>query len=110
MFSEVLEYYLPGAQITLPGGPMTGSYDGHSQISEMIETAVKEYGRPRVRIESIHEVDNTVFVETLSTMDGAVNSPIESHNFHVFDFEGDKVRRHRVFTDAAVAPHPAPPR
>jgi hypothetical protein len=103
-FSEALRYYHPESSITLPNGEVAGDHVGHEAIAEMIEKAVKIYGRPRVRIVGLHQVDGRVFAETLSVMTSETGDGPESHDLHVFEFEGGKVNRHQVFSSRRVPP------
>jgi hypothetical protein len=109
LFSEALRYYHPEASISLPTGEVAGAYVGREAIAEMIEKAVKIYGRPRVRIIRLDQVDERVYAETLSVMTSETGEGLESHDFHVFDFEDGKVKRHQVFASRRVPPPESEP-
>jgi SnoaL-like protein len=109
LFSEAIRFYHPEASISLPTGEVAGTHLGREAIAEMIENAVKIYGRPRVRIVGLHESDGRVFAETRSVMTSESGEGPESHDFHVFDFEDGKVKRHQVLAGRmAPPPKPAP--
>lgn len=107
-FEEALDYYAPEARIDLPSGVVRGSHLGREAIEEMLESAIKEYGRPRVRIVDLHEANDKVYAETLSVMTSPAGDGPESHDFHVFQFRDGKVVLHQVFTNTRV-PSPEPP-
>ncbi|HEV2520242.1 MAG TPA: nuclear transport factor 2 family protein [Thermoplasmata archaeon] len=101
-FSAALAYYLPTARFDLGGGRMAGGLNREG-MSALIDSAIKEYGRPRVRIEDLHVFGPKVFVETSSRFERDDARVVESREIHVLEFEDGKVAIHRIFTNA-VAP------
>jgi SnoaL-like protein len=103
-YAEALEYYLPQARLDLGGGEFAGGYDGKSDIRDLIEIAIKEYGRPRVTIDDIHSFGPKVFVETTTRVERGNGHVSDSREIHVFEFVNDKVGSHRIFTNAIAPP------
>ena len=102
LYAEVLEYYLPEARLELGGAGMPGDYAGSSKIRELIEVAIKEYGRPRVRIDELHVLGQKVYVETSTRLSQEGGPVTESEEIHIFEFEHGKVRRHRIFSNSTA--------
>jgi SnoaL-like protein len=100
LYAEALEYYLPEARLELAGAGLPGDYTGNAGIGELIEVAIREYGRPRVRIDAIHAVGSKVYVETSTRLVRENQPDTESEELHVFEFSSGKVRRHRIFSNS----------
>jgi ketosteroid isomerase-like protein len=100
MYAEALQFYLPDAQLHLGGGELAGGYQGRTSINDLIEVAIKQYGQPRVTIDSLHVAGAKVYVETRTQPAGSTGHDAESHELHIFEFSEGKVARHRIFTDA----------
>ncbi|MCI4318898.1 MAG: nuclear transport factor 2 family protein [Thermoplasmata archaeon] len=109
LYPEALEYYLEEARLELGGGGLPGDYTGSEGIGELIEVAIKEYGRPRVRINELHAAGSKVYVETSTRLDRADEQVTESEELHVFEFEHGKVRRHRIFSNSTAPARLRPP-
>jgi hypothetical protein len=104
LYAEALEYYLPEARLQLAGAGLPGDYTGNAGIGELIEVAIREYGRPRVRIDAIHAVGLKVYVETSTRLDRENQPATESEELHVFEFAFGKVLRHRIFSSSVPPP------
>jgi SnoaL-like protein len=107
-YAKALDYYHPGAQLKLPNGKVAGTHTGHAAIAEMIELAIKIYGRPRVQIVELDVINGKVFAETVSVMTSEAGDGPESHDLHVFEFVEGKVVRHQVFASGRGSAHDAP--
>lgn len=102
-FSAALDHYLPKATFDLGGGNVTGRFDRNG-VTSLMESAIKEYGRPRVRIEDLHAFGPKVYVETSSRFESENGRQVESHEIHVLEFLDGKVAAHRIFTNAVAPP------
>ena len=100
LFGEVLRHYHPGAELDLGGGDVAGSPTGKGRIDDLIEVAIKEYGRPRVRIDELQTLGSRVYVETRVTIARSSGQPVNLNELHIFEFSDGKVESHRVFTNS----------
>lgn len=108
-FDEYVSNYTPDALWIEPeGSTFGGQYQGRDEIRDLLTTAMEEWWAEfTVDIDRILEDDETVVV--LTTTKGVyadTGKKMETRAAHVYDFEGDLIRRMESFEDT-VALHRA---
>jgi ketosteroid isomerase-like protein len=91
--------------LDFPDIPDRRSYQGHEGMREFLSDLAENWKDTRIELDEIRELDGgaVVALGTLSNVGAMTDVPVSSSIGEVFEFDGERIVRIRMFRDHATA-------
>ncbi|HKZ64245.1 MAG TPA: nuclear transport factor 2 family protein [Thermoplasmata archaeon] len=98
--NELMDLYDSAAEVESAGSIIGGNFRGKEGVAEWFKKIASTYsGGIRLQVENLYEAPDAVFAEWNFKGKLANGQELEGRTANVFEFRGDKVAKHRLYTD-----------
>lgn len=97
---ELMDLYDNAVEVESAGSIIGGAFRGKQGLAEWFQKIGNTFtGGVHLRVENLYEAGDTIVVEWSSKAKLASGKEFEGKALNIFEFRGDKIAKHRLYSD-----------